>query len=46
MTNKDILKIVYNQLAIDYNCKPEDFDENGVIFTAAQKQEGRKQFHQ
>ena len=41
MTNKDILKIVYNQLAIDYNCNPEDFDKNGVIFTASQKQEGR-----
>lgn len=43
MTNKDILKIVYNQLAIDYNCNPEDFDENGVIFTAAQKHEGRRE---
>lgn len=31
-----MMSIVYNQLAIDYNCKPEDFNKDGVIFTIAE----------
>lgn len=38
-----MMTIVYNQLAIDYNCKPEDFYKNGVIFTIAEKHEGRRE---
>ena len=33
MTRQEMMTIVYNQLAIDYNCKPEDFYKDGVIFT-------------
>jgi hypothetical protein len=32
---------VYKQLAIDYNCSPEDFLKAGLIFTEATQQEGR-----
>ncbi len=38
-----MMSIVYNQLAIDYNCKPEDFNKDGVIFTIAEKQTGRRE---
>lgn len=38
-----MMPIVYNQLAIDYNCKPEDFNKDGVIFTIAEKQTGRRE---
>ena len=38
-----MMSIVYNQLAIDYNCKPEDFIKDGVIFTIAEKQTGRRE---
>lgn len=41
MTRQEMMTIVYNQLAIDYNCKPEDFYKDGVIFTIAEKHEGR-----
>lgn len=37
------MKIVYSQLAIDYNCNPEDLNRDGVIFTIAEKQEGRRE---
>lgn len=37
MTKQEMMTTVYNQLAIDYNCKPEDFAKDGVIFTAAKK---------
>ncbi len=30
MTKQEMMKIVYSQLAIDYNGKPEDFDKKGV----------------
>lgn len=43
MTKQEMMTIVYNQLAIDYNCKPEDFSKNGVIFTIAEKQVGRRE---
>ena len=38
MNKQKMMSIVYNQLAIDYNCKPEDFNKDGVIFTIAEKQ--------
>lgn len=43
MTKQEMMAIVYNQLAIDYNCKPEDFNKDGVIFTIAEKQSGRRE---
>lgn len=43
MTKQEMMTIVYNQLAVDYNCKPEDFFKDDVIFTVAQKQEGRRE---
>lgn len=43
MTKREMMKIVCSQLAIDYNCKPEDFNKDGVIFTIAEKQEGRRE---
>lgn len=43
MTKREMMKIVYSQLAIDYNCNPEDFNRDGVIFTIAEKQEGRRE---
>lgn len=35
MTKQEMMNIVYNQLAVDYNCKPDDFNKDGVIFTYA-----------
>ena len=43
LTNKDVFKIVREQLAIDYNCLPEDFLRDGIIFTEAKKQDGRRE---
>lgn len=43
MNKQEMMPIVYNQLAIDYNCKPEDFNKDGVIFTIAEKQTGRRE---
>lgn len=43
MTKREMMKIVYSQPAIDYNCNPEDFNRDGVIFTIAEKQEGRRE---
>lgn len=43
MTNREMMKIVYNQLAIDYNCNPDDFCKDSVIFTVAEKQSGRRE---
>lgn len=40
---QEMMAIVCNQLAVDYNCKPEDFNKDGVIFTIAEKQEGRRE---
>ena len=42
MTKQEMMNIVYNQLAVDYNCKPDDFNKDGVIFTYAEKQIGRR----
>lgn len=44
MLNKvEMMEKVYNQLAIDYNCKPDDFKSDGIIFTNAEKQDGRRE---
>lgn len=43
MNKQEMMTIVYSQLAIDYNCKPEDFNRDGVIFTIAEKQNGRRE---
>ena len=43
MNKQEMMSIVYNQLAIDYNCKHEDFNKDGVIFTIAEKQTGRRE---
>ncbi len=42
MTKQELLQIVRNQLAVDYNCKPEDFQKDGVIITKAVKADGRR----
>lgn len=42
MDNSKIIEIVKNQLAIDYNCSPEDFLKNDIIFTKAKKLPGRR----
>jgi hypothetical protein len=45
MINKRIMmQSVYNQLAIDYNCSPDDFLKEGIIFTEAKQNEGRRTF--
>ncbi len=43
MTKQEMMTMVCNQLAIDYNCKPADFNKTGVIFTVAERQEGRRE---
>ncbi len=42
MTKEEMMKIVFEQLAIDYNCKPSDFLSDEIIFTVAKKQDGRR----
>ncbi|WAG76421.1 GNAT family N-acetyltransferase [Clostridium estertheticum] len=45
MINKKIMMdCVNNQLAIDYNCSPDDFLKDGLIFTKAREKEGRRPF--
>ena len=41
---KTMMDCVYNQLAIDYNCSPNDFLKDGFIFTEAKENEGRRPF--
>lgn len=43
MTKQEMMTMVCNQLAIDYNCKSADFNKTGVIFTVAERQEGRRE---
>ncbi len=40
--NARIMEIVRNQLALDYNCKAEDFLSNGVFFYESVLNEGRR----
>lgn len=42
MTKAEMYETVKRQLAIDYNCTAEDFNKDGIIFTYAQKAEGRR----
>lgn len=42
MTKQKMMKTVYNQLAIDYNCAPDDFLKDEIIFTVAEKTDGRR----
>lgn len=44
MNKKIMMDRVYNQLAIDYNCSPDDFLKEGLIFTEAKQNEGRRPF--
>lgn len=41
---KIMMDSVLTQLAIDYNCSPNDFVKDGLIFTEAKKNEGRRPF--
>ena len=42
LTKKEMLDCVYNQLAIDYNCSPDDFLKDGLIFTEAIQNQDRR----
>lgn len=42
MTKHEMMEIVYNQLAVDYNCAPDDFLKDEIIFTIAEKTDGRR----
>lgn len=44
MNTKLMMDCVYRQLAVDYNCEPDDFLKEGLIFTEARKIEGRRPF--
>jgi Predicted acetyltransferase len=44
INKKTMMECVYNQLAIDYNCAPDDFQKDGLIFTEAIENEGRRPF--
>lgn len=45
MINKKIMMdCVYNQLAIDYDCSPDDFLKDGLIFTEARENKERRPF--
>jgi len=39
-----MMACVYEQLAIDYNCEPDDFLNDGLIFTEAKENEGRRPY--
>jgi len=44
MDNKKMTQEVFKQLSIDYNCLPDDFMKDGIIFTEAKELEGRRPF--
>ncbi len=44
ISKKNMLDCVYQQLAIDYNCSPDDFIKDCLIFTEANNIEGRRHF--
>lgn len=44
INKKYMMDWVYNQLAIDYNCSPSDFLKDGLIFTEAKQNQGRRTF--
>jgi len=39
-----MMQLVYNQLAIDYNCSSQDFLKEGLIFTEAKELNGRRPY--
>lgn len=39
-----MLEIVRQQLSVDYNCSPEDFINDGIIFCQSKLNEGRRMF--
>lgn len=43
MTKQEMMSTVYRQLALDYNCQPEDFTRSGILFTEAKMQRGRRE---
>lgn len=43
MTKQEMMSTVYRQLALDYNCQPEDFTRCGILFTEAKMQRGRRE---
>ena len=43
MTKQEMMATVYRQLALDYNCQPEDFTRSGILFTEAKIQRGRRE---
>ena len=44
INKKNMMDFVHQQLAIDYNCSPDDFLKDGLIFTEARENEGRRPF--
>jgi hypothetical protein len=44
MNKQTMMDCVYNQLAIDYNCSPDDFLKDGLIFTQAKDNKDRRPF--
>lgn len=44
ISKKNMMDCVYQQLAIDYNCSPDDFLKDGVIFTEAKENKDRRPF--
>lgn len=42
MTNEEMYDLVRTQLAIDYNCNPDDFLKDGIIFSEAKELDGRR----
>lgn len=44
MNKKQMMEYVYNQLSIDYNCLPDDFLRDEIIFTEAKELEGRRPY--
>lgn len=44
INKKNMMDCVCQQLVIDYNCSPDDFYKDGLIFTEARENEGRCHF--
>ncbi len=45
-TKEQIRKELLNQLAIDYNCKSEDFDSGENVLTLSAKNKGRREYEE
>lgn len=44
MDKNNMMQLVYSQLAIDYNCSPQDFLREGLTFTEAKELKGRRPY--